>query len=95
MKRKNESLPPNMARRKSGDIPATGWVCCPVCWRDHRRGERCKCGGVKLPDCGIKMFESVLDMKPAPDNFNLPDGWLTSAADNATGERPETRSEDA
>ena len=44
MKRKNETFPPNLGHRKSGDIPAATWVCCPVCWRDHRRGDVCKCG---------------------------------------------------
>jgi len=23
--------------------PATGWVCCQFCWRDHRAGQTCAC----------------------------------------------------
>ena len=45
MKRKNETFPSNMGRRKSETVAAETWVCCPVCWRDNRKGQACKCGG--------------------------------------------------
>ena len=45
MKRKNETFPANIGRHKSEIVAAETWVCCPVCWRDNRKGQVCKCGG--------------------------------------------------